>query len=286
MPQEGTCLARHGHPTYLLAMEKASGLAKVLSGIGSPTIAVSGGVDSTTLAEFASRHDVRTTMVHAASPAVPAAATARVRTLAQERGWRLRIVDAGEFGDERYLANPINRCFYCKSNLYQTLGRLTDGPICSGANVDDLGDFRPGLDAAADHGVRHPYIEAGFAKKDIRALARTLDLPELSALPASPCLASRLETGIRVEPRLLRLVESVEAWVQARLTPKTVRCRIRPNRIEVELDPATRTELSTDDQALLLAELRGATPDLENRPIQLSPYHRGSAFIRDKGATA
>ena len=260
-------------------MGSTAHLAEILSRIASPTIAVSGGVDSTTLAEFARRHAPDTTMVHAVSPAVPGPATARVRALAGQRGWRLTVVDAGEFGDERYLENPVNRCFYCKTNLYKTLSQLSHGPICSGANTDDLADFRPGLTAAADHGVRHPYIEAGFAKSGIRALARALDLPEVSALPASPCLASRLETGMRVDPGRLRLVEAVEAWLQARLTPETVRCRLRQTGVEIELDNTTLAALSADDQAALIAELRGSESDLEDQPIRLSPYRRGSAFI-------
>ncbi len=260
-------------------MAATAQLAEILSRIASPTIAVSGGVDSTTLAEFARRHAPDTAMVHAVSPAVPGSATARVRALASERGWRLTVVDAGEFGDERYLENPVNRCFYCKSNLYQSLDRLSEGPICSGANTDDLGDFRPGLTAAANHKVRHPYIEADFAKDDIRELARALDLPELSALPASPCLASRLETGLRVEPGKLRLVEDVEAWLQARLTPETVRCRLRHAGVEIELDSSTLAGLDPDDQAALIAELRRTACDLGDQPIRLSPYRRGSAFI-------
>ena len=260
-------------------MRTTAHLAGILSRIASPTIAVSGGVDSTTLAEFARQQTPDTTMVHAVSPAVPGPATARVRALAGERGWRLTIVDAGEFGDERYLENPVDRCFYCKTNLYRTLSQLTDGAICSGANADDLNDFRPGLAAAADHNVRHPYIEAGFAKNDIRALARALDLPAFSALPASPCLASRLETGLRVEPGRLRLVEDVEAWLQARLTAETVRCRLRHTGIEIELDSMTLAALSADDQAALIAELRCTAGDLGDQPIRLSPYRRGSAFI-------
>ena len=262
-------------------MRATAHLAEIVRGIGKPTIAVSGGVDSTTLAEFARQHAAHTTMVHAVSPAVPRAATARVRSLAAARGWRLQVVDAGEFGDERYLANPADRCFFCKTNLYATLGKLTAGAICSGANTDDLDDYRPGLQAAADHGVRHPYVEAGLAKADIRALARALDLPELAALPASPCLASRLETGIRVEASRLRLVEDVEAWMQARLAPRTVRCRLRHAGVEIEVDDETLGKLTADDQAELITALRRTARDLNAAPVRLAPYRRGSAFMTE-----
>jgi uncharacterized protein len=135
-------------------------------------IALSGGVDSMTLAFVAHRamgKDV--TMFHAASAAVPASATARVKDHAQRHGWNLRIVDAGEFADDRYLANPSNRCFFCKSNLYGTLAALTDAQLFSGTNLDDLGDWRPGLKAAEAQGVRHPFVEAEMTKADVRAMA-------------------------------------------------------------------------------------------------------------------
>ena len=252
--------------------------------IGSPTIAVSGGVDSTTLAEFSRQLDPRTKMVHAVSPAVPAAATHRVRVLANERNWTLRCVDAGEFGDERYLENPIDRCYHCKSHLYVTLGALTDGQVCSGANTDDLGDYRPGLTAAAEHGVRHPYVEARLMKSDVRALAGQLGLTDLSTLPASPCLASRIETGIRVSPARLRLVEQVETWVQKRLDPATVRCRIRSSGVEIELDQRTLRQIGPGEQKTLIAELRSATEGLAGQSIYISAYRRGSAFIGEKSA--
>ena len=263
-------------------MDAAGRLKGVLGEIGSPTIAVSGGVDSTTLAEFSRQLDPRTRMVHAVSPAVPDAATHRVRTLAMERDWDLQLVDAGEFGDERYLENPVDRCYFCKSHLYLTLGALTDGQICSGANTDDLSDYRPGLAAASEHGVRHPYVEARLAKSAVRALARLLGLAELSRLPASPCLASRIETGIRVSPARLRLVEHVEAWVQTRLDPATVRCRIRPTGVEVELDANTLRQLGTAEQQALIADLRNAAEGLAGQSIHLSAYRRGSAFIGEK----
>ncbi len=263
-------------------MDKLSQLEMVLRDFDGPTIAVSGGVDSTTLAEFARQQDPQTRMVHAISPAVPVAATRRVQALAAERDWRISFVDAGEFTDERYLSNPVNRCFYCKSNLYRTLGQLTEGVICSGANTDDLTDYRPGLVAAEENGVRHPYIEAGLAKSDVRTLAAELGLTELSALPASPCLSSRIETGIRVEPGTLRLIEDVETWLQEQIAPQTVRCRIRRGGIEIELDPGTLGQLDAAEQETLVNRLRSVDASLAGQSIHLSAYRRGSAFIGEK----
>jgi hypothetical protein len=95
----------------------------------------------------------RVMMVHAASPAVPAEATARVRDHAARAGWNLVVTDAGEFADPRYRANPVDRCYFCKSNLYDRIRGLTDAAIASGANLDDLDDYRPGLIAAKQRGL-------------------------------------------------------------------------------------------------------------------------------------
>lgn len=260
-------------------------LAETLRDCGTATIAVSGGVDSMTLASFARRHlgSRGVGMVHAVSPAVPRAATERVRERAREEGWRLEVVDAGEFADERYRANPLDRCFFCKSNLYATLGAMSGDVILSGTNRDDLGDFRPGLAAAAEHSVRHPFVEAGFAKPDVRALAVRLGLPEIAALPASPCLASRIETGIRIEPRDLSLVERMEAWFHHALEAKTVRCRIRGSGLVIELDPETIGALAPDTRRRLIAQARTAVPETAGKAIAIAPYRRGSAFVGEKG---
>lgn len=262
-------------------MAELGRLRDVLGGFAEATIAVSGGVDSMTLASFAHRvlGADRVRIVHGVSPAVPPAATDRVRAQAEAEGWRLDLIDAGEFADERYRTNPVNRCFFCKSNLYETLGRMSDGVVLSGANTDDLGDYRPGLEAAAANGVRHPYVEAGFAKADVRALARRLGLPELAVLPASPCLSSRVETGIRIEADTLRLIDRVEDWLRAELVAETVRCRVRQGGIVIELDPATLGRLGDAGRAGLIDEARRRFPSVGDTPVQLAAYQRGSAFV-------
>lgn len=144
-------------------------LDRVLDTFGRLAVAVSGGVDSLTLSVRAHHYrNGEVQMFHAVSPAVPVEATARVRAMAEREGWPLKIIDAAEFSDPRYRANPVNRCFYCKSHLYDAIAACTDAQIVSGTNLDDLGEYRPGLDAASSRSVRHPYVEAGIGKQALR----------------------------------------------------------------------------------------------------------------------
>lgn len=252
-------------------------LAGILAGHGPLVIAVSGGVDSMTLATIAHRtHPQTTEMVHAVSPAVPAHATLRVSAYAEREGWTLRITDAGEFADPRYRANPVDRCYFCKTNLYGRIRSLSDRVIASGTNVDDLGDFRPGLRAAAESGVVHPYVEAGIDKAGVRALARGLSLFDLAELPAQPCLASRIETGIAVEADDLAFVEEVERRLSADLPEgATVRCRVTRAGIAVELGEESL------GKAKLMGALAGELCAAAGRSFSgVRPYRVGSAFLR------
>lgn len=241
-------------------------------------VAISGGVDSVTLATFAHRHHGQVHMLHAVSPAVPAEATGRVQALARQEGWRLSLLDAGEFRDPRYRANPLDRCFYCKTSLYGAIAGAAEGvTIVSGTNMDDLGEFRPGLNAARDHGVRHPFVEAGMDKTAVRALARELDLGDVADLPAAPCLSSRVETGIAIEPGQLAMVHAVERFVAQQLRPRTVRCRVRRAGLVVELDEASLAGLGVEAQRDLRESIRSMTG--AGREVTLAPYRNGSAFV-------
>ncbi len=257
-------------------------LETVLEEIGPLAVAVSGGVDSMTLAVVAQRvlgKDAR--MLHAVSPAVPKDANSRVRDYAQREGWRLELIDAGEFADSSYMANPHNRCFFCKTNLYATMAATVEGVLVSGTNIDDLSDFRPGLQAAADHGVRHPYVEARIDKAGVRAVARELALHDLAELPASPCLSSRIETGIPIDPGALGAVDRVEKLVQHMLSPTTVRCRVRSEAVVVELDPDTMAALDASTAHGLEQRIRVLLAEAEiDRPMSFRRYRMGSAFVR------
>ncbi len=247
--------------------------------MGRIAVAVSGGIDSLTLATVAHRFG-QAAMHHATSPAVPAEATARTRAQAALQGWRLDVFDAGEFADPAYRANPVNRCFFCKTNLYGAVARRTEHTILSGANLDDLGEYRPGLDAARDHAVRHPFVEAGIDKRTVRALAAELGLGALAELPSAPCLSSRVETGIRIEAPVLAMVHQAETLLTARLAPKTVRCRVRAQAVVVELDEAALAALG-DAREALRAEVQ-ALADAAGlrRPVEFAAYRNGSAFLR------
>jgi uncharacterized protein len=256
-------------------------LQQLLSGLESVAVAASGGVDSLTLGIVANRTlGQKAGIWHALSPAVPTAATERLRETAVAEGWNLQLIQAGEFEDENYLANPYRRCFHCKSRLYSALASRAEGVILSGTNADDMGDFRPGLEAAKQHGVRHPYVECGINKADIRRIARHLGFPGIAELPASPCLSSRVETGLRIQAPVLGFVDRVENLLSAALQPDVVRCRIRSDVIAVQLDVISLDSLA-DDKARHWQKRIGdlALPLGLPTEIHFEPYRMGSAFV-------
>ncbi len=256
-------------------------LARVIDELRDAAVAVSGGVDSLTLATMIHRRiPGRAAMFHAVSPAVPEEATRRVKALAREQGWALKLIDAGEFAQAQYRANPVNRCFYCKTSLYGAIAPHTQAQMVSGTNLDDLGEYRPGLEAAKQHAVRHPFVEAGIDKATVRSLARRLGLGEISELPAAPCLSSRIETGIAIDPQMLKLVHETEKLVGAALRPNIVRCRVRANGIVVELDDAALAAASQEqrnDLSERITKLFGRSGF--DYAIFFAPYRVGSAFV-------
>jgi len=284
---KGTSDTPRTGPVSTTTRNRLARLAQVIDDGLPRVIACSGGIDSMLLATVAHRQSPgATTVAHAVSPAVPADATARVEAWAQSEGWQLEIVRSGEFENENYLSNPVNRCYFCKTKLYDSLDRIAgvigDRPaMMSGANTDDLGEYRPGLIAAREYAVRHPYIEADIDKTTIRAIASHLALP-FAALPASPCLASRLYTGTRVTAERLRAVEESEATIRGATGIEVVRCRIRDEKMYIEVGDTDRDKIT----AALLERVAGvaARCGLRLAAVRLDPepYRPGRAFVASR----
>lgn len=244
-------------------------------------VAVSGGIDSLTLATIAARRmGERAGMFHSLTASVPAEATARTRALAGREGWRLRVIDANEFARYEYVSNPVNRCFYCKQSLYAEIARHTTAQILSGANADDLGEYRPGLDAAREAGARHPFVEAGVDKATIRQIARALGLGDLAEIPASPCLSSRVETGIGITPAMLAKIHAAENAIRGRTLAAAVRCRVRASGIVIEIDAPTLESLAPAERhEIASAVARIFAPGASVPLPAFAPYRVGSAFL-------
>jgi pyridinium-3,5-biscarboxylic acid mononucleotide sulfurtransferase len=181
-------------------------------------VAFSGGIDSTVVAKAAFLGlGNRAIAVTADSPSVARRELDDARRLAALIGIRHEVIPTGEFDNPDYQRNDGSRCYHCKSELYdQIIARREElgvSVVCSGANLDDLGDYRPGLTAAAERGIRHPLQEAGFTKADVRAVAQHWDLPTWDK-PASPCLSSRLAPGLAVTTERTARVEAAEGYLK------------------------------------------------------------------------
>lgn len=240
-----------------------------LQGSESALVAFSGGVDSALLAFLA--HDLlkeRMKALLGVSPSVPERDRQLARAFCAEHGIPFAEIATDEFTDPNYLSNPENRCFYCKNSLYKTLCSLAAEQgykaILDGTNASDLVDHRPGRLAAAEHGIRSPFIEAHFSKEDIRRLARELKLT-IAEKPASACLASRIPTHTPIEPRMLSRIDRAEnALRDLGLAQVRVRHHGDVARIEVgsgEL-PAAFALRERIAEALLLLGWRFVTLDL------------------------
>ena len=194
-------------------------LERRIGALDGVVVAFSGGVDSSLVAAIASRAlGDRALAVTAVSPALAEGELAGASAVARDVGIRHETVTTDELRREGYRRNGPDRCYHCKTELYETLAGLAArrgyGALLSGANADDTGDWRPGLRAAAEHGVVHPLLEGGARKADVRALAERLGVPSAHKL-ASPCLASRVPYGTAVDPATLARIDAAERAVHA-----------------------------------------------------------------------
>jgi uncharacterized protein len=221
---------------------KHHALSDRLRSLGSVLVAFSGGVDSTLVLRVSvlALGSQRVLAVTGRSPAVPASELSSVERLAAEVGARHEWLDTREFDDAKYLANPENRCYFCKTELYSRLvplaGQRGLAAVVNGVNADDLGDYRPGLQAAGEFGVHAPLAEAGIGKEDVRRISRLLGL-SIFDKPASPCLSSRVQYGEAITPEKLRRIDAAETLLRSLGFRE---CRVRHHdtlaRIELPLD--------------------------------------------------
>jgi uncharacterized protein len=209
-------------------MTRIEELERRIYSLESCIVAFSGGVDSSLVATFAARAlGTRALAVTAVSPALATGELDGARDVARAIGIRHETITTAELERDGYRQNDRDRCYFCKTELYESLSALAARrgfrAVLSGANADDIGDWRPGLRAAEEHGVVHPLLEAGVGKDEVRALARQLRVPSAEK-PASPCLASRIPYGTEVDPAILAQIDRAELGLK-RLGYRVLRVR-------------------------------------------------------------
>ena len=219
---------------------KYQALMACLAGFERTITGFSGGVDSTLVAYLAHRAlGERALAVTSASPSLNRDDLELTRRLARAWGMRHEVIETQEMADPHYRANPSNRCYYCKTTLYgdlEAIAARTDGAtLLNGTNLDDLGDHRPGLQAADEHRVRSPLAECGFRKTDIRALAGALGLPNADK-PQAACLSSRVPYGLSISVPVLNQIEAAEKVLKD-LGMHQVRVRHHDSVARIEVPP-------------------------------------------------
>jgi uncharacterized protein len=273
--------------TNSVLAEKGRRLHDILAGYESVLIAFSGGVDSAYLAiAAADALGERALAVTADSPSYPDTHRQLALSIAGDFGFAHEVIHTAELERPEYRANPANRCYYCKDELYSSLSALASARgiavVVDGNNADDRGDYRPGRQAAREHGVRSPLDEADLTKDEIRALAREAGLESWNE-PASACLSSRIPYGNEVSNEVLRQIEKAEEAVRAlgfrvfrvRHHDTVARLEIARSEMPRALDPDINTRLIESLKALgyqyVSLDLQGYRLGSLNEALRLRP---------------
>ena len=210
-------------------------------------IAFSGGVDSTLLAKAAfTSIGKKAIAVTADSPSIPRSELTNAKSLAKMIGIKHLVVNTNEMENPQYTQNPSNRCYYCKSELFSTLSNLSKKKdieiIVDGTNIDDLSDFRPGLQAANENQIHHPFVDLKFTKLDIRNISKHLQLPTADR-PSAPCLSSRVSYGQPITLKTLTKIEKAEAFIKELTGIEVLRVRDHNNMARIEVGKHERSLL-------------------------------------------
>jgi uncharacterized protein len=226
--------------------DKLTHLKALLEEMGEVTVAYSGGVDSTFLLKVAT--DVlkdKALGVLAVSPTFPSREYERAIEVAESFGASIRIIDTNELEDDNFVNNPVNRCYFCKSELFDSIAKMAEDQrfrnFVDGSNQDDLGDHRPGMKALKERDVRSPLQEAGLTKKEIRDLSKVFGLPTWDK-DALACLSSRFPYGESISREKLRMVDEAENFLSD-LGFRNIRARHQGKTVNIEVDPEQTPQL-------------------------------------------